>query len=180
MLSSVTLYGNRALVSHAIKRRHLNPQRNKNIIQRAPTGTLPCKQNSNSSGMLQSCSKSVQVSLLQELLTPLLWQPDTAGDSGHCSWSQMMASSLSHVGEDRQLRTKSPNLSQHGEEQGKDGALSTLLQVFSVWGCSQGQLVACLHSRVFISWSYSVKLERRLIAGVGANELWWRLKTYGD
>lgn len=35
--------------------------------------------------------------------------------------------------------------------QGRDGALSTLLQVFSVRGCSQGLTVACLHSRLFIS-----------------------------
>lgn len=177
MLFSVTLYGYRALVSHDIKRRPLYPQRNKNIIQRAPTGTLPCKQNSKlwHAAILQQVCAGLIAAGTPHLPSVTAW---------HCrrQWPLQLEPDDGIKPQLRggrqtfqvpQPRTKSPYLSQHWERQGREGALSTLLQVFSVRGCSQGQQVACLHSTVFISWSYSIKLERRLIAGVGANELWY-------
>lgn len=175
MLFSVTLYGNRALVSHAIKRRYLYPQRNKNIIQRPPTGTLPCKL-WHAAILQQVCAG------LTAAGTPHL-PPVTAWHSRR-QWPlqlEMMAQASAMGGKTDIARASAKNQVSSFEPalrgQGRDGALSTLLQVFSVRGCSQGLTVACLHSRLFTSWSYSVKLERWLIAEVGANELWYRLKT---
>lgn len=176
-------------MSHAVKRRLLYPPRNKNVIKPTSTDTLPCKQNWSSSGTLQSRSKSEQVSLLQELQqhchphvpSVTAWH---SRDSGHCGWSRAMTLSLSYVGEYRHSRCLSQEprlLTWASTEKGREGMghkAPSLLQVFSVWRCSQ--IVACLHSRILLSWSCSVKLERRLIAGLGANELWWSLKIYGD
>lgn len=122
MLFSVTLYGNRALVSHAIKRRHLYPRRNKNIIRRPPTGTLPCKQTSNSSGMLQSCSKCVQVSLLQNSSPPScdsLTQQLEPDDGTSLSYGGK--TDIARASAKKQVSSFEPAL----RGQGRDGALST-------------------------------------------------------
>lgn len=111
-----------------------------------------------------------------------LTQQETVAIAARARWWHQASATWGNTDIPSASAKNSPNLSQHQEGQGRDGALSTLpcYRYSQYEGCSQGQLVACLHSRVFLSWSYSVKLERGPIEGVGANELWWSLKTYRD
>lgn len=95
--------GHSALMFCAVRRRLLFPQRNRNIIKRAPAATLPCKRNSNDSGKLQSSCEPVRVPLLRWLPArchprPVLPRPGTAGADGDRSRRQMVGSSLSNVG----------------------------------------------------------------------------------